>query len=619
MAAGGPVALLCAASGGGSPTSRAFALAVLGPVAALLIRRLSPPVSTSGRLLIGALVGLAALSAISYLWSTDRPATVQAALLAAAIAAGVATILAAAAGRGSWGVVVGTAAAISLIDLYSLSTRLLPSIMGSGGRHPGFNRLYEPIGYWNGLGALTAIGILLTLGVVADGIRPLRMAGCAALVVQAPVLYLTFSRGSVAALVIGFVVALALERRRLRFAACSAVAVVAPLLAVLAVYLRPALTSAVPHGSTTAEGAEAGLAVVLLCLAAARAGGWLDRRLTTLHPTPQQRRRAVWGLTGLVLAPLVVALILGGGPVDLAKDSFGTAGAPAPTFRHGNLNLRYLSLSANGRTRIWRAALHQFVHHSLVGDGAGSFPRYWLRVRAGRPPVVQAHSIELTTLAELGIGGGLLLAVALVVPALVAVRTRRDVLVPVLAGAYSAFLLATAVDWTWQLAGVTLAGLACAAALVGGDPRGLRGPSPRERRIALAVGGLACLAGLVLYAGNLELSRAQNALAAGRYGAARREASRAATLQPWAAEPWLVAGYANVGLGDKAAAARDAHKAVSADDGDARAWVATACLNRGRDRRAAIARARALDPAARAFLHTPMRCLPPRVALSRAD
>jgi O-antigen ligase len=505
--------------------------------------------------------------------------------------------------------------------MYSLSTRLLPGIAGGGGRHVGFNRLYAPIGYWNGLGALTAIGILVTLGLIAHGERRVRIAGCAALVVEAPVLYLTFSRGSAAALVVGLAAAVALETRRLRFAACSAAAFAAPILAVLTVYLRPALTSSVPHHhAATVQGAEAAVVIALLVAGGAFAGRWIDDTERWIRPTPEQRRQAGYALAGLALVPILVVLIAGGGPVRMGRDVLGTAGAPAPTFRHGDLNLRYLSLSANGRTEIWHAAIKGFAAHPLIGSGAGSFPRRWLRVRGGRPPVAQAHSIELSVLSELGIVGGALLLVALAVPVRSAVRMRTMAVVPALGGAYTAFLLATGLDWTWQLAGVTMAGLACAAGLVSSDTADARRPSPATVRSVLAAGLAAGLVGIVLTAGSAEISRAKDSLSAGRFSASRSEAARAATLQPWAAEPWLVAGYADLGLNRHAAALASAHRALSADAGDVRGWILLACLTRHDVRRAAAAQARTLDPGATAFSGPHfLRCLPPYAALRRTD
>ena len=621
-AAGLPVAVLSAASGGGTPTGQAVALTVLAPAAALVVRSRLPNLSRPARLMVGALVGLAVLSALSYAWSSDRPATVTATVLAAAIAAGALLLVASGADAGLRvaGLAGGTAAAVALIDLYSLSTRLLPGVVGSGGRHVGFNRLYAPVGYWNGLGALTAIGMLVTLGLIAHGQRRVRMAGCAVLVIEAPVLYLTFSRGSAAALVLGMAAAVALETRRLRFAACSAAAAVAPMLALLVVYLRPALTSAVPrHHAATAQGAEAAVAVLLLVVAGGFAGRWIDHAEHRIRLTPERRRHAAYALAGLALVPILAVLIAGGGPVRMARDVLGTAGAPAPTFRHGDLNLRYLSLSANGRTQIWRAALHGFAAHPLVGSGAGSFPRRWLRVRGNRPPVAQAHSVELSVLAELGIVGFALLVVALAAPVRSAVRMRGLALVPALGGAYTAFLLATGLDWTWQLAGVTMAGLACAAGLVSSDASGARRPSPAAVRGVLVAGVAVGVVGIVLTAGSAEISRAQDALFSGRFTAARAEAGRAARLQPWAAEPWLVAGYADLGENRRAAALADAHRALSADRGDVRGWILLACLSRGDARRGAVARARTLDPSATALSGPHVRCLPAHAALRRTD
>jgi tetratricopeptide (TPR) repeat protein len=197
---------------------------------------------------------------------------------------------------------------------------------------------------------------------------------------------------------------------------------------------------------------------------------------------------------------------------------------------------------------------------------------------------------------------------------------RRAALVPALGGAYTAFLLATGLDWTWQLAGVTMAGLACAAGLVSSDAAGARRPSRAAVRAVLAAGLAAGLAGIVLTAGSAEMSRAQDALSAGHFTAARAEAANAATLQPWAAEPWLVAGYADFGLDRHAAALAAAHRALSADGGDVRSWILLACLSRHDLRRAAAKHARTLDPRATAFggPHL-LRCLPAHAALHRTD
>lgn len=53
---------------------------------------------------------------------------------------------------------------------YGLATRLFPGWQSSFDSFGGY-RLSEPIGYWNGLGLLAAIGALLALGMAARGDR----------------------------------------------------------------------------------------------------------------------------------------------------------------------------------------------------------------------------------------------------------------------------------------------------------------------------------------------------------------------------------------------------------------------------------------------------------------
>jgi hypothetical protein len=126
--------------------------------------------------------------------------------------------------------------------------------------------------------------------------------------------------------------------------------------------------------------------------------------------------------------------------------------------------------------------------------------------------------------------------------------------------------------------------------------------------------------GIVLTAGSAEISRAKDSLSAGRFTAARAEAGNAARLQPWAAEPWLVTGYADLGLNRHAAALTAAHRALSADGGDVRGWILLACLSRHDARRAAADHARTLDPTATAFSGPHLlRCLPAHAALRRTD
>jgi hypothetical protein len=64
-------------------------------------------------------------------------------------------------------------------------------------RHPSPQPLTGPVGYWNALGILCAIGILLSLGLASTTLpRALRIGALAGLPVLATTLYLTHSRGA---------------------------------------------------------------------------------------------------------------------------------------------------------------------------------------------------------------------------------------------------------------------------------------------------------------------------------------------------------------------------------------------------------------------------------------
>jgi O-antigen ligase len=88
----------------------------------------------------------------------------------------------------------GVVAAIVGVSAYALLNQ--PS------GHDQLNPLSGPLGYWNALGILDAIGLLLALGfVLSPGLpRAARVAACLALPLLATTLYLTYSRGSIAAL-----------------------------------------------------------------------------------------------------------------------------------------------------------------------------------------------------------------------------------------------------------------------------------------------------------------------------------------------------------------------------------------------------------------------------------
>ena len=94
----------------------------------------------------------------------------------------------------------GVVAGAVLVSLYALGTRLFPGHVGGAYDPSSGYQLAEPIGYWNALGLLTALAILLALGFAAHGHIATRALAAVALVVLLPTLYFSFSRGALVAL-----------------------------------------------------------------------------------------------------------------------------------------------------------------------------------------------------------------------------------------------------------------------------------------------------------------------------------------------------------------------------------------------------------------------------------
>ena len=81
---------------------------------------------------------------------------------------------------------------------------------------------------------------------------------------------------------------------------------------------------------------------------------------------------------------------------------------------------------AGNRYDYWRVAWQTFKAHPLLGVGAGNFPAYYFRDRGTQEAIQNPHSVELQTLAELGVVGGVLLLVVIGAGVLGAVRLRAE-------------------------------------------------------------------------------------------------------------------------------------------------------------------------------------------------
>ena len=417
---------------------------------------------------VAGMAGLCVWTAVSWVWSSDRPATVQDVHLVLVYVAGSAALLLLANhGRGV-AVAGGVVAATTAVSCYSMVSRLYPGTFGMYTTGGGYGRLYQPIGYWNGLGAFTVIGIILSLGFAARGGMLVRMLAAAALIPLVPTLYLTFSRGALVGLAAGLIALVALDKHRVQLVVAAAAGSIGAVGAFLAVHSHAGLTTYYRHLQIQAtEGAQTAarmISLVPLAMGAAALVAGLEARFTV-----SRTARLAAGAAMVAAACIAVAVGVNrfGNPVDLVHSAVTTLEKPAPTFKGGDLNLRLLSLSPNGRVIFWKAGWHDFTAHPVVGSGGGTFAQYWLAHRPVKIQVLNAHSLYLETLAELGVIGLAILLVALVPPLWVGLHRRAHPLAAPVMAAYIAFLVHTGGDWTWQLPAVGLAAVACGAAAIG--------------------------------------------------------------------------------------------------------------------------------------------------------
>jgi hypothetical protein len=344
---------------------------------------------------------------------------------------------------------------------------------------------------------------------------------------------------------------------------------------------EPVSSRAAAHAGHRFAAALALLALVgmLIPLAATRVSVEWRPRL------PRQAFVAATVAAGIAAAVLAVAF------ADRAYESFQTPAATTGT----DLNDRLFSASGQARADYWRVAWHDVEEHPLLGSGAGTFELRWDLERPNAFGARDAHNLYLETLAELGPIGLLLLGVLLVTPLAAMIRADLSVAGSGAIAAYAAYIVHAAIDWDWEIPTVTLTALTCGAALLvasraGGTPYRF---GPTLRAAALIVVAIAATAATVGYLSAEALRTSRAAQGRGDYPTALRYAKRAARFAPWATEPWLARGEAELATGDRQAARASFRRAISKDGQDWLPWFRLASASTGNEQ------ARALEQAVR--------------------
>lgn len=507
----------------------------------------------------------------------------------------------------------GVAAAAVVVCLCGLITRLFPNVWQLA-PEVATQRLNYPLTYWNSMGLMAALGIVLCFGLTADPRESTtgRVWSAAALPILAVSLVLTFSRGSIAAGLAGLLALIVVGRPRALPGALLAV-VPAAGLAVAAGYSAPLLaTDQSTTAAAAAQGQRAGI-VVALCVAMALVVRWkmvaLDAAPIAGRRLPERLKRpaTVWcARVGLCVALSFGVLVW---PVSLPDqyDSF----VNGDSVNSADFRERLGSSGDNGRIVHWRAALGRFDERPWTGTGAGTYPLQWDRVGENDKLELQdAHSLYIEVLGELGLIGLLLVVVvvgSVLVGFLLVARGTDRVLGATLFGTGLAWALAAGVDWVWEMPAVTFwffaaGGLAMAARdhppVDAGGERARR-PLSRPLRLAIAAGCLMlAVAPLRVFLSDGRLRDGVRAFDRNDCATTVDRSLDSIAMLGVRPEPYVLLGYCDVRLGRPTLAIAAMNKAMRRDP---HSWevhyaLALARAAAGLDPRVEFRAARRLNP-----------------------
>jgi O-Antigen ligase len=564
--------------------------------------------SRSAWLAVGSLVALAGWMALGATWSESVGRTLHEASRTLGFA-GILLVVVATFGS-DWRRAAGAlTATMIVVCCLALTSRLAPDLLSSTLQQSGYvgKRLSYPFNYWNAIGAWAAMTVGLALAWSAHAHhRWSRAAALGGVCVAVPVVYLTYSRGSVAAVLIAAVAVIGLSRHRWLAALHAVLAASCSAVVIVVIRADPAIAL-----GTGAAGAGTVLAILGPIALACLAGAYVS----VVHGVENVRLapRAARGVAASVaVIAALAAAAFGPALAERAGDSFAQqqkVDVPADPAQ------RFTNLSGQRRV-LWSAALEAFGHHPLDGLGAGTYEFLWNRDKRWTNHVVDAHSLYFELLAETGLVGALLALAALgasLRAAVLAPFRQRDA-APAgaaagCAAALAVFCFSAGVDWMWESTAVAAvafvcAGLGLAAAAHPASDVAVPDPVAERRGPHRMAIGLLALAALALQTPALvaasEIGASQEAVRDGRNADAVTAASVAVHAEPWNASAYLQRALVLERQGFLDAAADDARTAAGKQSTNSEMWLILGRIEVERGRvaaaLAAVRKARELNP-----------------------
>jgi hypothetical protein len=506
------------------------------------------------------------------------------------------------------------AAGIVLVSVVALLSRLHPSWFPEASQtgrflKTGRERLSYPLDYWNGLAALIAIGLPLVLQIAGDARQvAVRALAAAALPAMFLAIFLTLSRGGIAAGILALAVYMALSVDRIpRFFTLLVTGIGGGALILLANHRYELV-----HGFTDATARSQGNQMLWLTIVVCIFAG-LAQLILSRARRPQwakaSRRQSLLAIAAVALVGLIAFLALSGpSRVSHAWHDFKQ---PSGASIQGTSRLG--SIGGENRYQLWSSAIREFDREPLKGTGSGTFQLWWTRDGDVSAPILDTHSLYLQVLGELGIVGlAILLAFVATtlaggtVRVLRASAARRSWLAAALAGS-TVLWMTSLFDWVWKIPIIPIAALLLiAVTITAGDQPAKRGGFGWPLRAGIVAAAIAALIAIAIPLASTSLIRQSQASARdGDTAAALADARSAQNVQPGAATPRIQEALLLESEGEYAAAASAAAAASEREPTNWRTWLLLSRIEAERGQAvAAVAdyrRARSLNPLSPVF------------------
>ncbi|HEX4668745.1 MAG TPA: O-antigen ligase family protein [Solirubrobacterales bacterium] len=475
---------------------------------------------------------------------------------------------------------------IAFVAIVGLLSRLHPAWFPEAGQTARIldarDRLAYPINYWNGLAALIAIGLPLLLQ-LASGVRSVALRALAAASIPALALtvYLTISRGGIAACFVALGVYLAFASDRLPKLLTALVAGGGGGILIAAASQREALQEGLLNSAAHHQGTEMLWMTVVVCAGVGLVQAGIS--LALIHDMRprwsfvSRQRSLALAVVGLLV--VLVAAVAVGAPhrVSNAWHDF-----KQPNSGPGEGHERLGSIAGESRYQFWSAAAKENQTKPLTGTGSGTFEYWWSRNGTTGETVHDTHSLYMQTLGELGIVGLTVLAaflLAIVVGGgVMAARAgpgERPWLAAALAGCV-AFCITASFDWMWQIPVLPIALLLLASLLLttrAGSAQS-RGGFSLPLRAALTVVAIAAIVAIAIPLSSSSLLRqSQTDAREGDLSSALAAAKSAENAQPDAASPRVQEALLLESAGNLTAAAVAARAATEREETNWRNWL----------------------------------------------